>query len=473
MNDMRDLGNERIVFHGTLQQLLQKVECGEMVPKLQASHAPPCKFWTAFQVINGIRHVAPVIHGPKGCTYSVASNYKMGSCEYRGVPFEPTSCTAQNEADVVYGGEGKLLEAIREAERRYHPDLIVVLSCCCSGIIGDDVETVAQIASQEVEADVLAIRSEGFGGDFRSGYEDAFRALMDLMEPRHEVRRGTINIIGARQGPTYTEWTEDLDELERLVQAIGVEINGVLCGGCTMEQIRRAPSAELNASWCYDWGQKLGDLMEERFGVPYARTGQPYGPAATEEWILGVAVPLGLEDRARELIRQESAAVARELDTLRGCFAGKTALIEIAEFPGPIRALSLAQMAVEFGAHPIVINLHPYTVKERMPSIKFLIERGQNPEVILTRGLFALGSFSVSSETQGEVEMIAAQYEDALYLGSPLRQPGVPQLNMTTITGFPQYGYQGIRNMARLVETSMEHAARPRSRLFRQVLYGE
>jgi len=465
--------SDRIVFRGTLQQLVDKVERGEMVPKLQASHAPPCKFWTAFQVINGIRHVAPVIHGPKGCTYSVASAYKMGSCEYRGVPFEPTSCTAQNEADVVYGGEGKLLEAIKEADRRYRPDLIVVLSCCCSGIIGDDVETVGQLAAQEVEAKVLAIRSEGFGGDFRSGYEDAFRALMGLMEPRGEVRRHTINIIGARQGPTYTEWTEDLDELRRLVEAVGVEINGVLCGGCTMEQIRGAPSAALNASWCYDWGQKLGDLMEERFGVPYARTGQPYGPAATEEWLLGVAMPLGLEDRARALIRQETASVARELDTLRRCFEGKTALIEIAEFPGPIRALSLARMAAEFGAHPIVINLHPYTVKERLPSLKFLIQQGQNPQVILTEGLFSLGSFSVSSKTQDEVAGIAAQVDNALYLGSPLRQPGVPQLNMTTITGFPQYGYAGIRNMARLVETSLEHAARPRSRLFKQVLYGE
>jgi len=105
-----------------------------MVPKLQASHAPPCKFWTAFQVISGIRHVAPVIHGPKGCTYSVASNYKMRGCEYRGVPLEPTACTAQNEADVVYGGEGKLLEAVLEADARYHPDLIVILSCCCSGV---------------------------------------------------------------------------------------------------------------------------------------------------------------------------------------------------------------------------------------------------------------------------------------------------------------------------------------------------
>jgi nitrogenase molybdenum-iron protein alpha/beta subunit len=465
--------DSRIVFHGTLGQLLEKVERGEMVPKLQASHAPPCKFWTAFQVLNGIRHMAPVIHGPKGCTYSVASTYKMRGCEYRGVPLEPTSCTAQNEADVVYGGEGKLLEAIKEADQRYHPELIVVLSCCCSGITGDDVETVAQTAAQQVNARVLAIRSEGFGGDFRSGYEDAFKVLMDLMEPRREIMKGTINIIGAREGPTYTEWLEDLDEIKRLVHAIGAKINGVLCGGCTVEQIRQASLVELNASWCYDWGQKLGDLMEERFGLPYARTGQPYGPQATEEWIMGVAVPLGLESRAREVIRQETAAVSHELDALRRCFEGKTVLIEISDFPGPIRALSLARMAEEFGAHPVVINLHPYTVKERMPSIKFLLEQGQNPEVILTKGLFSLGSFNVSSETQDEVAMVAAHYDDALYLGSPLRQPGVPQMNMTTMTGFPQYGYQGIRNMARLMQTGLAHASRPRSPLFRKVLYDE
>ncbi len=122
--------SDRIVFHGTLAELLDKVERGEMVPRLQASHAPPCKFWTAFQVLDGIRHMVPVIHGPKGWTYSVAASYEMPGCEYHGVPFEPTACTAQSEVDVVYGGEGKLLEAVREADRRYKPDLIVIL---CSG----------------------------------------------------------------------------------------------------------------------------------------------------------------------------------------------------------------------------------------------------------------------------------------------------------------------------------------------------
>ena len=467
------MDDSRIAFKGTLQQLLEKVEQGEMIPKLQASHAPPCKFWTAFQVINGIRHMAPVIHGPRGCTYSVASNYKLRACEYRGVPLEPTSCTAQDEADVVYGGEGKLLEAVKEADERYHPELIVILTCCCSGIIGDDVETIAQRAEQEVNARVLAIRSEGFGGDFRSGYEDAFKVIMGLMEPPTEKMKGTINILGAREGPTYTEWTQDLDEIERLVSAIGAKINAVLCGGCTVEQIRKARAVELNASWCYDWGQKLGDLMEERFGIPYARTGQPYGLKATEEWVMGVAVPLGLEKQAREIVRRETEELGREVDILRRFFEGKTALIEIAEFPGPIRALSLARMASEFGAHPVVINLHPYTIKERMPSIKFLLQQGQNPDVVLTQGLFSLGTFRSSQQTEEELEMIAGQYDNAVYLGTPMRQPGIPQMNLTTMTGFPQYGYRGVKNMARLAQSSMEHAGRPRSRLFRQVLYGD
>jgi nitrogenase molybdenum-iron protein alpha/beta subunit len=467
------MDDSRIAFKGTLKQLLEKVEKGEMVPKLQASHAPPCKFWTAFQVINGIRHMAPVIHGPKGCTYSVANAYKMTSCEYRGVPLEPTTCTAQNEADVVYGGEWKLLEAVKEVEQRYHPELIVIFSCCCSGIVGDDVETIAQMAAKEVNAKVLAIRSEGFGGDFRSGYEDAFKVIMELMEPPAEKMEKTINIIGARQGPTYTEWTEDLDEIKRMVYAMGAEINGVLCGGCTLEQIRKARAVELNASWCYDWGQKLGDLMEDRFGIPYARTGLPYGLKATEEWLMGVAVPLGLEKQANDMVRRETGELARDIDTLRRFFDGKTALVEITEFPGPIRALALARLAEEFGAHSIVVNIHPYTIKERMPSIKFFLQQGHNPEVILTRGLFSLGTFRSSWQTESELETVAAEYKNAVYLGSPLRQPGIPQVNLTTVTGYPHFGFNGIKNLARLAQSSIENAPRPRSRLFREVLYGE
>ena len=188
---------------------------------------------------------------------------------------------------------------------------------------------------------------------------------------------------------------------------------------------------------------------------------------------MGVAMPLGLEKKARKVVQKETDGVRGEVESLRRNLDGKTALIEIAEFPGPIRALSMARMAEEFGARPVVINIHPYTIKERMPSIKFILETGQNPEIVLTKGLFSLGTFRSSWETEFELEKLVTEYDNAIYFGTPMRQPGIPQVNLTTRTGFPQYGYPGIRNIARLVESAVANATRPRSKLFRQVLYGD
>jgi len=461
--------NDDIVFHGNLQQLVEKVEKGELTPKLQASHAPMCKFFTSFYVINGIRHVVPLVHGPTGCPLWVSDFVRTRECcEFRGVPLEPVACTSLDESNIIYGGEGKLLEAVKEADKRYHPDLIVILSCCCSGIIGDDVESVAREAEKSVNCRVLALRSEGFGGDFRSGYEDAFKVIMDLMEPPKRKRKGTINIIGARWGPTLTEFNQDLDEITRLLDEVGIKVNAIIAGGCTVEEIRRAREVELNASWCYDWGQKLGDLIEERFGIPYSRTGLPYGLKATEEWLLGVAQPLGMEKQALEVIKRETEGVLPDLAYLRQVLGGKTALIEVTEFPGPIRALSLARMAEEFNAHPVVLNIHPYTIKERMPSIKFLIESGVNPEIILTKGLFRLGSFRSSRETELELEAIVQDFDDLIFFGNSARYPPCPVVNLTLMNPsyHPHYGFRGIRNIAALVKHAINNNGLPRSKLF-------
>lgn len=62
------------------------------------------------------------------------------------------------------------------------------------------------------------------------------------------------------------------------------------------------------------------------------------------------------------------------------------------------------------------------------------------------KGLFRLGSFESSSETEGEINC--------------------PVVNLTSEVGFPQYGYGGLRNIARKVEEAVAHHGRPRSRLF-------
>jgi nitrogenase molybdenum-iron protein alpha/beta subunit len=111
-----------------------------------------------------------------------------------------------------------------------------------------------------------------------------------------------------------------------------------------------------------------------------------------------------MEKNALKVIERETRKVEPDLAYLKKALSGKTAIIEISEFPGPIRALSLARMAEEFGAHPVVVNVHPYTIKERMPSIKYMLETNISPEIILTKVLFRLGSFRSSKETADELE---------------------------------------------------------------------
>ena len=188
-----------IVFRGRLDEYLRRVEAGELSSQLQASHAPPCKFQTAAMVISGINNVVPVVHGPRGCTYSIRGG-RVAGCQYRGRPYEPTVCTALNESHVVFGGEGRLARAILEVDQKFHPDLIVVMSTCCPGITGDDVEAVARQVRGQVKAEITTMRSEGFGGDFRSGHEQAFRVVVDLMEPPTETIPHSVNIVGARSG---------------------------------------------------------------------------------------------------------------------------------------------------------------------------------------------------------------------------------------------------------------------------------
>jgi nitrogenase molybdenum-iron protein alpha/beta subunit len=189
---------------------------------------------------------------------------------------------------------------------------------------------------------------------------------------------------------------------------------------------------------------------------------------------MGIAGPLGMRKEAIRVIKRETERVRPDLAYLHDTLDGKTAVIEISEFPGPIRALSLARMAEECGAHPVVINVHPYTIKERMPSIKFLLETGVNPEVILTKGLFRLGSFRSSRETEGELEAIAQGLDDPIFFGNAARFPGCPVVNLTLLNPvyLPHYGFRGIHNIAALLRQAMENQRLPRSTLFRGMLYG-
>lgn len=68
--------------------------------------------------LDAIDDAVPLILGPIGCAFQRKINpFKPYS------PFYETPCTNMNDVDVVYGGEDKLSQGIKETYEKYHPNL--------------------------------------------------------------------------------------------------------------------------------------------------------------------------------------------------------------------------------------------------------------------------------------------------------------------------------------------------------------
>ena len=93
------------------------------------------------------------------------------------------------DEDIIFGGEKKLRQAIREAYEIFKPKAISVHATCPVGLIGDDVKSVARELQAELGVDILAFNCEGYKGVSQSaGHHIAnntlFTQLVDSDPPR-------------------------------------------------------------------------------------------------------------------------------------------------------------------------------------------------------------------------------------------------------------------------------------------------
>lgn len=85
--------------------------------------------------------------------------------------------TDVNEMSVIYGGEKKLLHAIKEAVEKYKPPAVFVYQTCVPAMIGDDIVSVCKRASEELGLPVIPVDSPGFAGSKNLGNKLAGDAL--------------------------------------------------------------------------------------------------------------------------------------------------------------------------------------------------------------------------------------------------------------------------------------------------------
>lgn len=299
-----------------------------------------CKLSGSAYAVSEIKGALPLIHGPTGCSFHQRLT--------PGRLYEPIYRLANTnitERDVIYGSEETLREQIKNTYKRYHPSLIAILPTCVSALIGDDIPGICQGIKSQVPCDLIYVDSKGFSNRSREsmddsmqeaakswikpqstacevrgcGQEEVVKALIDQLMEEKDIIENSVNleIFGRYRGC----FERCLAETKKIFADIGIRVNTTILG-CTVDDIKRAPAAQLNIIMR---DRMAATRMKEKFGTEYFRKGpNHYGIYGTERFFLEVASALSLEGEAESALKSETKRALEKIAGVKRCLINKT-----------------------------------------------------------------------------------------------------------------------------------------------------
>ncbi len=266
-------------------------------------------------VLGPTRDIVNITHGPIGCGfYSWLTRRNQTKPENPDDPNYMTYCfsTDMQDSNIVFGGEEKLKQAIREAYELFHPKAIAIFSTCPVGLIGDDVHRVARQMVEEIGdgINIFGFSCEGYRGVSQSaGHHIANNGLFKNLIGRDDEVRGSlkyrVNLLG--------EYNigGDAFELERIFEACGINLIATFSGNSTIQKFENAHTADLNMVMCHRSINYVAGMMETTFGIPWIKV-QPIGAESTAKMLRKIGQYFGeqeLIDRIEKVIAEEMVEV--------------------------------------------------------------------------------------------------------------------------------------------------------------------
>ena len=248
-------------------------------------------------VLGAIDRVCPIYHSGPGCCMqtTAADQGQSGHKSSRFVSFVSLPSTNMLEKEVVFGGTEKLRTTVQGAIDIIDADAYFVLTGCTAGIIGDDIVSVTE-EFQDKGYSVYPIETPGFVGDSNLGYETVWTTMINqVIEEDVPKDDKLVNIFGII--PYHDPfWSGALEEIDRILSALGLQVNTFFTKHQGIETIRKCSGAALNIiinPWLFKGPAKK---MEQKFGIPSIRVpGLFVGATDTTKFVRQVAEAMHLD----------------------------------------------------------------------------------------------------------------------------------------------------------------------------------
>ena len=325
-------------------------------------------------VLGPLRDMVHITHGPIGCAYYswLTRRNKAKSEDPKENFLAYCVSTDMQESDIVFGGEKKLARMIDEVVEVLKPKAITVSATCPVGLIGDDIQSVAREAEKRHGISITAYNCEGYKGVSQSaGHHLANNGLMEHIIGKGELEeppgKYTINILG-EYNIGGDSW-----EVHRVLVDIGYQVQAVMTGDGSYEELKNAHVAELNLVQCHRSINYIADMLETKYGTPWLKVNF-IGIQATAESLRNMALYFGDEaliNRTEEVIARELERIEPQMEPYRNICEGKTAFC----FVGGSRGHHYQGLYGELGIKTVLAGYEfahrdDYEGREVLPNIK-------------------------------------------------------------------------------------------------------
>jgi nitrogenase molybdenum-iron protein alpha chain len=344
---------------------------------------------------------------------------------------------------MVFGGIAKLEQSIRDAKERHNPRAIFIATSCATGIIGDDVESVATRLDEELGIPVVPLHCEGFKSKhWSTGFDATQHGIVRQIVRKKPVKKqeDLVNVINLWGSDVFTP----------IFAELGLRVNYVI-DMATVADLEQMSEAAATVGFCYTLSSYLAAALEQEFGVPEIKAPQPYGFAGTDAWLREIARVTNREDKVEAYIAKEHARVKPLIEDLKKRLKGKKGYVSTgsAYAHGLIAVLKELDVEVDgslvFHHDPVYDSQDP-----RQDSLAHLIDNyGDVPQ------------FTVSNRQQYQFfallqrvhpDFIIIRHNGLAPLASKLGIPGMP-------LGDEHHaiGYQGMVNMGESILDVLAH----------------
>ncbi|MEL6317526.1 MAG: ferredoxin:protochlorophyllide reductase (ATP-dependent) subunit B, partial [Pseudomonadota bacterium] len=252
----------------------------------------------AMRIATAMEGVHYVLHAPQGDTYA---DLLFTMIERRAAR-PPVTYTTFQARDLGSDTAELFKRALEDAAERFAPEALLVGASCTAELIQDDPGGLA--ASMDLGRPVIPLELPSYSKKENWGAAETFYRLARAMAGASAAAGAAAEARAARGGAPSCNilgpaalgfrHRDDLDEIRRLLEGMGVAVNVVAPLGARPSDLARLGAADFNVVLYPEIAETAARWLEKAFGQPRTRV-VPIGVGATRDFIREVAALAGVE----------------------------------------------------------------------------------------------------------------------------------------------------------------------------------